>query len=93
MDYVVGSLEANVGLSGLTIAGDHQVKMTGETLDESALIRTVQNLQKSPVLKNLMIVSFKRAGRDPESGITFELSAQTVSMDHIRLPGERRAGQ
>lgn len=87
MDYVVGSLEAGVGLTSVTISPDLKVTISGEALDEASVIKTTQSLQRSPVLRGLMINSFSRIDKQAANGIQFQLSGQTVSMDRIRMSG------
>lgn len=88
MDYIVGSLEPGVGLTSVSIAPDLRVTISGEALDEASVIRTTQNLQRSPVIKGLMINSFARVTSEAVNGIRFQLSGQTVTMDRVKLPTE-----
>lgn len=82
MDYIVGSLEPGVGLVSSVVGADLKVTITGEAIDEPAMIRTAQTLQRSPVLPELMILSFDRP--KAFAGITFQLSAKTVPMSRIK---------
>ncbi|MBS1726016.1 MAG: pilus assembly protein PilM [Armatimonadetes bacterium] len=88
MDYIVGSLQSGVGLKSVTVGSDLKVVISGEAVDEASVIKTTQNLQRSPVLKGLMINSFSRIENQVGNGIQFQLSGQTVSMDRIKMPKE-----
>lgn len=87
MDYVVGSLEPGVGLTSVAISPDLKVTIAGEAVDEASVIKTTQSLQRSPVLRGLMINSFSRIDKQSSNGIQFQLSGQTVSMDRIKMSG------
>jgi len=86
-DALVGSLASGVGLRSFGITTDLSVAITGEATDEANMIKTVQALQKSPVLKGVMIQSFTRLG----GGIEFQVSAKTVSTAQIKQPSDAPA--
>ncbi|HWD38204.1 MAG TPA: hypothetical protein VG944_05095 [Fimbriimonas sp.] len=88
MDYVVASLEPGVGLSLVSISNDYRVTFQGEATDEKGLLNTVENLKRTPLLKDLSIVSFSRPEKDLTNSIKFELSGTTLSANHIKLPPE-----
>ena len=88
MDNVVTGLEPGVGLSDLTINPDLKVVATADAVSETAMLRTVQNLQHSPVLTGVSITSFQQAAN--AEGITFHLAAQTISMDRVRPSGQEK---
>jgi Tfp pilus assembly PilM family ATPase len=91
MDYVVGSLEPGAGLTQVTISPDLLVTFKGEAIDEGTLIRTAQNLQKSPILQALSIGNFGKTQNGKGPGVEFQIMAKTIPMDQILLPGEKRS--
>lgn len=83
-DALVGSLSSGVGLRSFGITPDLSVSITGEAVSEASMIKTVQALQKSPVLQGVMIQSFTRLG----GGVEFQVTAKTVTTARIKQPSD-----
>ncbi len=83
-DALVSSLAPGVGLRSFAITPELNVSITGEAADEARMIKTVQTLQKSPVLQGVMIQSFTRLG----GGVEFQVTAKTVSTARIKQPND-----
>ncbi len=90
MDYVVGGIDPTVGLKFVSISDDLKVRIAGEARDETALVRTTQALQSSPVLKGVAVERFDRGGpKDQAPVLTFEVSATTVPADRLKQEANR----
>lgn len=85
-DAVTNNLENGVGIVGLNVSPDLRVTISGEAQDEVAMLRSLQRMQASPLVQNLAITSFSRGKSN--QGVSFQLAAQTISMDVVRLKGE-----
>jgi Tfp pilus assembly protein PilN len=83
MDDLTRSLGDGVGLVSVAV-NDQSVTISGEASSEAAMLRTLDNLRTSPVLKNLTVSSFGR-DRASETGLRFEFSGSTVTMGDIRV--------
>ncbi len=91
LDYVTSSLQPGVGVSSVSVNESLKVTISGEAVDEPSLIKTVQLLQRSPILPGLFIDSFTRS--ESTGGLTFQLSATTVPLHRIETPVDQNKGQ
>lgn len=91
MDYLVASVRPGVGLKSVAIGADLKVGIVGEALNEVDLLATTSDLQRSPVVTSLMVNRFSRPTDRRSNLLTFELSAQTVTADHVHFSDEKGA--
>jgi hypothetical protein len=88
LDYLQAGIQPGVGLSGVAVDPNLGVAISGDSMSEAALIKTVEQLQRVPVLQGVSIVSFNRDQRGKSDGILFTLASRTVSLDSVEMIGE-----
>lgn len=83
MDFIANNLGPSVGLAQVSIFQDMTVEITGEATNQGAVIDTLSELQKCPVLQGLHTVNFKSLSAEEGYGVSFQFKGSTVSIDKI----------
>lgn len=82
--HLARGLAPGVGLSALTIGPDGRIVLTGEATSEAAMLQTLEDLKRSPLLSDLTISSFDRQDTRLAGGISFQFSGSALPLSGVR---------
>jgi hypothetical protein len=85
MDEISQSITPGVGLASVTVGTDQRIAVVADATAEAPMLQTVQRMQLQPLLKGPTIAMFQK--NTQKNGITFQVSAQTVSVAQVRATG------
>lgn len=87
MDIIAGSLDEGVGLSRVELDPSWRLRISGEAVNESAMIETHKRLMRDPSFSGTSIESYRSvAGINQPLAVEFELTSQYLG----RFPSQQQ---
>ncbi len=83
MDMIATSLDQGVGIQSLTVNPDRTVTITAEAVDAASMLHTVENIQRIPILQNVMVQTFNTKN-EHLAGVAFTVAAKTLPLSSVR---------